>query len=58
MNANTASVLISGLMLLYMASIILMFAHTVFWLGFSGWWFLLAIVFAAMGKVDFTGSKP
>lgn len=57
MNANTASVIISGLSLLYMAAIVILFAHAVFWLGFSGWWFLMAIVLAAMGHIDFT-SEP
>jgi len=52
MNAPSSVVVMIGMSLLYMAYVVTLFAYAVFHLGFSGWWFLPAALFASLGSVS------
>ena len=52
-----ATVLVIAMILIYRLLVLGACAYTVFWLGHSGWWFLLAIPLAKAGSWN-TESSP
>ena len=49
MSANAALVLALTIIVAWKAAVFGVTAYAVFWLGYSGWWFALALALSATG---------
>ncbi|MEP9376164.1 hypothetical protein ABLE91_05580 [Aquabacter sp. CN5-332] len=56
MSNNTVVLILALSTLAFRAAILGFCAYAVFWLGFSGWWFALALVLCAVAA-DFSAEK-